>query len=67
MPSVHSPTAVALAVAGVVLLVYAVLTGGAVIGLAVESFAVACYLLAPYARGRGGGDDEKPGKTARSV
>lgn len=56
MPSVSSPTAVALAVVGVVILVYAGLTGGAAIGLAVESFVVACFLLAPYARGRGGGD-----------
>ncbi len=53
MPRLHSPTAVALAVAGLVLLAYAGLTGGAVIGLAVETFAVGCVLLAPYARHRG--------------
>lgn len=58
MPSVRSPTAVALAVAGVVLLVYAGLTGGAVIAFAVEAFAVTAYLLAPYARGAGEDDDD---------
>ncbi len=58
MPSVRSPTAIALAVAGVVLLVYALLTGGAVIAFAVEAFAVTAYLLAPYARQRGDGWDD---------
>ncbi len=50
VPRVRSPTAVAVAVAGVVLLIYAVLTGGAVIAFAVEAFAVTAALLAPWAR-----------------
>lgn len=58
MPSVRSPTAVALAVAGVVLLVYALLTGGAVIAFAVEAFGVTAYLLAPYAQRRGDDEDD---------
>ncbi len=58
MPSVRSPTAVALAVAGVVLLVYGALTGGAVIAFAVEAFAVTAYGLAPYARPRDDGDEQ---------
>ncbi len=57
MPRVNSPTAIALAVAGVVLLVYAVLTGGAVIAFAVEAFAVTAALLAPFARHRDRDDD----------
>lgn len=65
MPSVRSPTAIGLAVAGVVLLVYAAITGGAVIAFAVEAFAVTAYLLAPYARGAdgddGGPDDDEDG------
>ena len=62
VPSVRSPTAIALAVAGVVLLVYALLTGGAVIAFAVEAFAVTAYLLAPYARGAGEDDDGPDGR-----
>lgn len=63
MPRVRSPTAIGLAVAGAVLLVYALLTGGAVIAFAVEAFAVTAALLAPWARGRGDGppgDDDPP-------
>jgi len=57
VPSVRSPTAIALAVAGVVLLVYAGLTGGAVIAFAVEAFGVTAALLAPHASRRSGDDD----------
>jgi hypothetical protein len=57
---VRSPTAVALAVAGIVLLAYWALTGGAAIGFAVDGFVVAAYLLAPYARGGGGDGDDPP-------